>query len=424
MQRPIVYDGSKVPEALRWYLTGTGLFLIPGGIQIVLYPWLVAVVLQESPTRVGLAQMASQLPMLLFILWGGWLGDRLDQRRLLITLNAMMAFPPLVITYIFQAGWFNYTILFCWALVGGTFAAFVQPTRDALLNRVAGIDIQRVVTLTIGVQFGVQIVGFGLGSLADVVGPVPLLLVMSTFMLGAAAATARIPALPTMPISQQSQRESPLIAIADGLRLAWRNDAIRPAIGQTFSVGIFFAGAYMVLLPLMVRDLYGGGSVAMAGTFAANMLGTVVVTFVLTRIGRVARPGRALLVGGAVSALVLSLLLWELPQWLFYCVIFLWGCCGGVGMTMSRTIVQEAALATHRARVMSVYSLGLMGGMPIGSFSLGVVTDWVGVRNAVWLPVVGMLIVLVYLATRTRLWQVQSHLLEATESQDQESQRV
>ncbi len=395
---------------LNWYLTGTGLFLIPGGIQMVLYPWLVAVHLHESPTRVGFAQMASQLPMLLLILWGGWLGDRVDQRRLLITLNAMMAFPPLIIVFVFQANYFSYPILISWALIGGTFAAFVQPTRDALLNRVAGADIQRVVTLTIGVQFGVQILGFTLGSLADQIGPQPLLLVMSTFMLAAAAATARIPPMPPMP---PPKAESPLSAIADGIRLAWQDSAIRPAIVQTFSVGIFFAGAYMVLLPLMVRDIYAGGSVAIATTFAANMLGTVSVTWVLIRIGRINRPGRALLVGAAVSACVLGLLLLDLPQWLFYGVIFMWGCCGGVGMTMSRTIVQEAALATHRARVMSVYSLGLMGGMPIGSFSLGLATEYLGVRNAVWIPVIGMLVILTYLSLRTDLWHVKSKVIDA-----------
>lgn len=392
---------------LRWYLSSTALFLIPGGVQIVLFPWLVAVVLHESPTRVGMAQMASQLPMLLLILWGGWLGDRVDQRRLLIGLNACMAIPPLLIAIVFYTGHFNYSILIGWALVGGTFAAFVQPTRDALLNRVAGNDIQRVVTLTIGVQFGVQIIGFGLGSSADVIGPISLLLIMSSFMLAAAIATTRIPPLAAI---EKGPPRHPLSAIAEGIRLAWRDDAIRPAIGQTFSVGIFFAGAYMVLLPLMVRDLYNGGSLAIAGTFAANMLGTVVVTFCLMRIGRISRPGRALLIGALVSSLVLSLLTFELPQWLFYCVIFMWGCCGGVGMTMSRTIVQEAAVETHRARVMSVYSLGLMGGMPIGSFTLGVVTDWIGVRNAVWVPVIGMLVILIYLRLRTRLWYVQSSL--------------
>jgi len=79
---------------LRWYLTSTAFFLVPGGIQQVLFPWLVAVYLLESPMRLGIAQMAGQLPMLFLILWGGLLGDRLDQRRLLIFLHMVMVAPP------------------------------------------------------------------------------------------------------------------------------------------------------------------------------------------------------------------------------------------------------------------------------------------------------------------------------------------
>ena len=80
-------------------------------------------------------------------------------------------------------------------------------------------------------------------------------------------------------------------------------------------------------------------------------------------------------------------------------------------MTMSRTIVQEAAVATHRARVMSVYSLGMMGGMPIGSYTIGVAADLLGVRNAVWIPVIGMLTILLFLALRSNLWAVESKLI-------------
>ena len=375
---------------------------------MVLYPWLVAVFLQESAFRVGLAQMASQLPMLLFILWGGWLGDRVDQRRLLIALNAAMAIPPLIVAWLFIQGHFTYELLFAWALVGGTFAAFVQPTRDALLNRVAGADIQRVVTLAIGVQFGVQIIGFFIGSTAATIGPPTLLFAMSAFMLLAALATWRIPQLTPLATTPKTH---PLKSIGEGVGMAWTDHVLRPAIIQTFSVGVFFAGAYMVLLPLMVRDLYQGSSPAIAATFAANMLGTVVVTVALMRKGRIRRPGRALLVGAAVSSGVLSLLYFELPQWAFYAVIFLWGMCGGIGMTMSRTIVQENAPSTHRARIMSVYALGLMGGMPIGSFTLGAVVQAVGVRSAVIVPVVGMLLILLYLRTRSSLWQVESELV-------------
>jgi hypothetical protein len=60
-----------VTSGLRWYLASTACFLVPGGIQMVMFPYLVAVYLAESPARVGIAQMASQLPMLFLILWGG-----------------------------------------------------------------------------------------------------------------------------------------------------------------------------------------------------------------------------------------------------------------------------------------------------------------------------------------------------------------
>ena len=228
---------------------------MPGGIQGVLFPWLVAVTLQESPERVGFAQMASQLPMLLLILWGGLVGDRVDQRRFLILLQLGMMAPPLAMAGLIANGFVSYELLIGWAIIGGAFGAVAQPTRDALLNRVAGSEIQRVVTLSIGVQFGIQIFGFGLGSTADRLGAPLLLVVMALFMLASALATGRIP--PLTPIEQPPRRH-PLKDIAEGLTLAWRSSVIRPAILLTFAIGVFFAGTYLVILPLMVRDLYAG----------------------------------------------------------------------------------------------------------------------------------------------------------------------
>ncbi len=389
---------------LRWYLTSTAFYLVPGGIQMVLFPYLVAVTLNESPERLGFAQMASQLPMLLLILWGGLLGDRVDQRRLLIVLQLGMMGPPLVMAALIGSGYVIYEALILWAVIGGCFGAFAQPARDALLNRVAGAEIQRVVTMAIGVQFGIQVLGFALGSTADLVGAPLLLVTMAAFMLAAAFATTRIPKLEAVP---QPQRRHPLKEIGEGLVLAWRSEVIRPSIVQTFAVGIFFAGAYVVLLPLMVRDLYAGSASGIALVFAANMLGTCTTILLLIRRGGVQRPGRALLATGIVSCGVLSLLHLELPEWLFYFVVYAWGMCGGISMTMSRSIVQEAAPDTHRARLMSVYSLGMMGGMPIGSLLLGWCAGQFGVRNAVLVPVIGMASTIVVLLLTSKLWQVQ-----------------
>ena len=392
-------------SGLRWYLTSSALFLVPGGIQIVLFPFLVAVVLAESPSRVGMAQMASQLPMLLLILWGGVVGDRLDQRKLLVGLQLGMVVPPLIIALLAAQDALSYTILVCWALVGGTFAAFAQPARDALLNRIAGAEIQRVVILSLGVQYGVQIFGFAVGSTAADLGVVPILICQAMVFALAAWTTRLIQLAPSPP--RQATGTTALAEIREGIQLAWHSRTIRPAIFQAFAVGIFFAGTYVVVLPLMVRDVYNGDSGGIAMAFTANMLGMCTTIAWLMWRGGVARPGRALLLGSSVSLSVLSVLSQPLPEWMFYGVIYCWGMCGGISMTMSRGIVQEAAPEQARARLLSVYSLGFMGGMPIGSALLGWCVEWLGPHDAIWVPVVGMLTITLALGLLTDLWSVE-----------------
>ena len=394
----------KLTHDLKWYLGSTAFYLVPGGIQAVLFPWLIAVYLLESPIKVGIAQMAGPLPMLFLVLFGGWLGDRVDQRRLSVILASMLAVPPLIVAFFFYVDIVTYELLLCWVVLAGCLGAFAQPARDAMLNRVAGENVQGVVTLVIGVQFGIQILGFAIGSGADVMGPIGVLCFMSFFMMCSAVTTHPLPAMPVE--SSDAAHESPLENIKAGLLVAWQSEKIRPAIILIFGVGLFFASSYMVILPLMVRDIFDGGASGIAMAYASNMLGTCTIIFFVMRRGGIARPGRALILGGCLSSLVLSCLYFEFSELAFYGVIYVWGMCGGISMTLSRAIVQEASPPTHRARILSVYMLGMMGGMPIGSAIIGVLVEYMGIRNAVLVPGLGMLLIVAYLYLATSLYDV------------------
>ena len=50
--------------------------------------------------------------------------------------------------------------------------------------------------------------------------------------------------------------------------------------------------------------------------------------------------------------------------------------------------------------------LGMMGGMPIGSAIIGVLVEYMGVRNAVLVPGVGMLLIIAYLYLATNLYDI------------------
>ena len=390
---------------LAWYLVSSASFVIPLGVGQLLLPWLLAIYLEESATRIGLAQMIAQLPVVMLVLWGGWLGDRMDQRRLLIYLTGIMAIPPLVLAAIFYWGSVTYALVVVYSVIMGCFMAFVQPARDALVNRVAGQRIQQVVTITVGLQWGVQIIGFAIGSTADFVGPTILLLLISLFMGAAMLAVKLIPPLEEI---ENESTDGIVSQIKDGLRMAWSNLKIRTAMLQILALAVFFSGAYLVLLPVMIRELYGGGSLGLAGGFGFNLAGTVLATLVLMKTGRIRYPGRALIFGTLFSCSFLLTLTLPLVDWLFYLILFLWGAGGGLIVIMSRSIVQENAPDTHRARIMSIFSLAMMGGSPIGSLLMGLLIDQVGVHMATLFPVIGMIITALFLVVRLPLWGIQS----------------
>ncbi|MCZ6887393.1 MAG: MFS transporter [Gammaproteobacteria bacterium] len=390
-------------RGLRWYLASSCAFLVPGGIQQVLFPWLIAVYLMESADRLGLAQMASALPSLLLILFGGVIGDRYDQRRILMVIHVLAGLPPLAMAWAITQGALTYSTLIVYALVAGVFGAFSQPARDALLNHVAGREIQRTVTLVVMLGFGVQIVGFAFASFADTVGPAVLMGLQGTVMIIGAAAIARIP--PLAPRGHV-EAQNPFRAIAEGVRYVIRSPSIMPAVFLTFGMGVFYSGVYIVLLPLLLRDVYIGGSTEISLAFASFMVGTVIMTMLLMRAGGSSRPGRAMILGVAVGTVALLPLLTAPPIWLLYLTIFFWGMSAGVTMAMGRSIVQAEAVTSHRARIMSVYSMGMMGGMPIGSLTMGYAIEYFGPIRAVWLPVIGINAMVLVVCVATRLWHV------------------
>ena len=390
---------------LTWYLVSSASFVIPLGVGQLLLPWLLAIYLEESATRIGLAQMIAQLPVVMLVLWGGWLGDRMDQRRLLIYLTGIMTIPPLVLAAIFYWGSVTYALVVVYSVIMGCFMAFVQPARDALVNRVAGQRIQQVVTITVGLQWGVQIIGFAIGSTADFVGPTILLLLISLFM-GAAMLSVKL--IPPLEEIENETTDGIVSQIKDGLRIAWSNLKIRTAMLQILALAVFFSGAYLVLLPVMIRELYGGGSLGLAGGFGFNLAGTVLATLVLMKTGRIRYPGRALIFGTLFSCSFLLTLTLPLVDWLFYLILFFWGAGGGLIVIMSRSIVQENAPDTHRARIMSIFSLAMMGGSPVGSLLMGLLIDQVGVHMATLFPVIGMIITALFLVVRLPLWGIQS----------------
>ena len=86
--------------------------------------------------------------------------------------------------------------------------------------------------------------------------------------------------------------------------------------------------------------------------------------------------------------------------------IYLWGACGGVAMSMSRTIMQEAAPENQRGRVMAFFSFSFMGAGPLGALLSGYVVGWIGAPITLIAASAALMVVIVPVALTSSLWNM------------------
>ncbi len=396
-------------KPLHYYLIGTGSWFLSYGIQAVAFAWLVTIVLNESAKMVGFAQMAFLLPAMLLMLIGGSLADQLGGRRVAIIGHIVASIAPLFLTIVVATDNLSYAMVIIFAVIMGCAQALVTPARDGLLALVADGQIQRKVVLVSLVQFGVQMLGFLAAAFADRYGAEFILMLQFTILSMGTIAYLRLDVPHQAPPRlADGMVQQVLHSIVEGFRTVKASRHMRIVVLQNCAMGVFFMGSYIVTIPLLIRDLYGGSSVELSWMNAGNSLGLVISILFLMRFGDIHRQGRALLVAQGIGAFALAGAGLGLGFYTAVGAIFAWGLCGGIAMTMSRTIMQERAPPDQRARMMGFYSFSFMGSGPIGALFCGYLVEGIGPGPALIVASMMMFAVVVAVSFQSSLWSMNS----------------
>ena len=260
-------------------------------------------------------------------------------------------------------------------------------------------------------QFGAQMVGFGVAALQPLIG-IAIIFICQIIMLWIGGALAL--GLPHH--KPEGQAAPSLGAIMDGFREVGRDPRLFAPTAIVLGVGILFFGTSQVVLPFILRDVFDAGDNLSRDLAIVNMFMMCGIVFSASLIGRrggIDRQGRALILALGAGAVIMASFGFVPTFWTLALATFLWGCGGGVAMTMNRTLIQEAAPASHRGRILAVFQMGVLGGAPIGAFLSGFYVEWWGPQNAVLLPAVGMLLMLVLACLATPIWGMRSHAASA-----------
>lgn len=361
--------GVGLRGAYGWFAAGVAAWFLATGIHQVILSWLLVGELGVGAQGVGTVQMLGTLPILCFLLIAGATADRRDRRRLLMGLHVLAATLSTTLAICVGAGLLSMALLIAYVIGWGTVQAFTQPTRDALISDLARENLLRGVagmTLTqfIAMALGARAAGFG-----EWFGNPALIGLQAALLLLGLIPLARLPRMPSAAV----HRSAPL-SVAE-LRAGFGEVARTPGLlSVTLLVaanGLFFNGPFLVLCPVIIRDIYDGSLRDLSLVMMALPLGTIAGSAAVLLRGRMRRKGRVFLAALLTVACCLLALYSKPPLFVFVGIIFVWGVGHSLFFNTSRTLFQEAAPDTHRARVLAVHPLAFLGMSPISTLAAG-----------------------------------------------------
>jgi MFS family permease len=330
--------------------------------------------------KVALVQTALMLPIMLISMPAGAIADMYDRRIVALVSLSISLSGATVLTVLAWLGHLNPQILltFCF-IVGSGMALFGPAWQSSVSEQVPAETLPSAVALNgisynIARSFGPAIGGIVVATAGAVAAfaanallYIPLLVVL--FLWNRTSEPSRLP------------RERLNRAIVSGVRYIANSPSIRIVLARTLVTGLI-GGSVSALMPLVARDLLHGGAQTygiMLGAFGMGaVIGALNIGAIRQRLsGESAVRACTLSMGGAIAAVALS----RQPV-LTAAALVVAGAVWMLAVALFNIGVQLSAPRWVAGRALAAFQAAIAGGIAIGSWGWGHLTDIAGVETA------------------------------------------
>lgn len=360
----------------RRFFSGQFLAVIGNWVQTIALGWLVWRLGLSSPFLLGLLAFCSQGPILFFGLFTGVIVDRCDRRRLLIAtqcgLTLLMALLALLTFTHSITG--NMAIVVALGL--GLISAFDLPGRQSLVvDLVVYEDLGNALALNSVIFNGARLIGPALGGfLVDQLGEgwCFALIALSYIPLIMFLLTLRVPPRPLPPREGSIWQE-----MREGLRFL-RQD--REALRILLLVGLcsLTSVPYFSFLPMLADKVLRHGAAGAGMLMSITGVGALIAALRLAWKSHVAAMQPWPLWASLMLALAQIAIGLSHHFWLSGIIAALIGYAILTQNLSSNSLLQHRVPDALRGRLMSFYSMMLIGTVPVGAIVCGVVANAMG----------------------------------------------
>lgn len=364
----------------RLFFTGQTLSAMGTWMQKVAQAWLV-LGLTGSGTLLGVTVALQHLPILLISSWGGLVADRVDKRRMLLWTQSAAAVPALLLGVLTAADRITLWMVLVLALALGMVEALDKPARQSFVIEMVGHrDLTNAVALhNIMVNAG-KVGGPAIaGILISTIGLPP------TFLLNAASYLAVVASLVMMRHDQlqpATRAHRGRGQLREGLRYVSREPGLLAPLLLLTVTGLL-AYEWVVTLPLLAHDTFGGDAQVVGFMFTA--MGTGAVIGGLAVAGTLQATTNRMILGGIAFGVLLAAVAASPVLAVAYVLLFFVGTASVAFRAVASSLLQLRADPRLRGRVMALLVVATAGTTPIGGPLLGWVGEHFGARAAVGL---------------------------------------
>ena len=330
--------------------------------------------LTHSALMLGVIGFTNHAPNFILAPVAGWVADRYDRYKILIAMHVLAMLQATTLAVLVLTGQIQIWHLILLSLAMGVILTFEIPARQAFVIR--ALDDKADLGNAIALHSSVF-------NLARLVGPALAGVMIAkwdegvVFSINAVSFLAVIWALLAMRLTQPPLgplRHGAGRHVADGFRYAFGTPSIRTILMLLALVSLV-GMPYVVLMPLLADRVYQGGADALGFLMGAAGCGGLVGALMLAaRRSAHGLPRLALICAGVFGLALLALSIQ--PPWLVALgLMFLIGWCGIYVYAGNNTNLQLLVDEAQRGRVMSYFSMSILGVMPMGNLLAGAVAE-------------------------------------------------
>jgi MFS family permease len=349
----------------RLFFGGQGISLIGTWMTRVATSWLVYE-LTGQDWILGIVSFAGQIPILIFAAAAGVMVENASRIRTLVATQVASMLQSFALAALALSGVIQVWQIIVLAIFQGIINAVDTPTRQAFVVEIVDDrrDLGNAIALNSSMFNGARLIGPAIaGAILAQTGAGICFLIDGISYLAVIAALLRMRVAPRVAVAGQRRLWHEL---KEGFSYSFRFSPIR-AILLLLALVSVVAAPFSVLLPVFAKEILGGDARTYGFLLAASGFGALCGALYLASRASPLGLGRVIVFASGLCAASIIAFAYSTHLWLSLLLAFTASFGMMVHMASSNTILQTIVDDDKRARVMSFYTMTVLGMLPIGS---------------------------------------------------------